>query len=147
MFFQEMLLFCKNHLVLMLIWCFLLIIILYIFYMNWMYSGFKISCEKAVFLINKKGAVVVDMRNSEEYYSGYIVNSINISIKDIKENDFILGSRLKNNPLILVYNSSDRFLYSVKKDLNRLGFTQVYVLEGGISSWVDGGFPLLNLKK
>lgn len=143
--FLDFFMFIKQHVILVVIWIFLLIMVFYSIIINWISNHFEISCDKLVSLINKKNAVVIDIRNRNDYDSGYIMNSINIPFSDIKNKIVFSYKKFKDMPLIIVDNST-RSLYSTRKYLNKLGFVEVYILKGGINNWKNHDFPLLSKK-
>lgn len=144
--FYEISIFMKNHIMLTSVWFLLLGIVLYTIIVYWIRKGFEISCNDAIFLINKKNAVVVDMRSENEFFSGYIINSVNMLLEDIKKDNAFFCRKFKDKPIIIVNNGSISLSYATRKYLNKLGLLEVYILQGGIIAWKDLGFPLL-LKK
>jgi len=48
-------------------------------------SASSVGPQKAVMLINRQDAVVVDVRDKKEYDSGHIVDSINIPLAKLKQ--------------------------------------------------------------
>lgn len=142
MFFSDFYVFIKQHALLVVIWSVLLIIVCYSLVMNWMRGRFEISCNKLILLINKRNAVVIDIRSHNDYNSGYIINSINIPLENIENNDSVSYKSFKNNPLIIVDNYATSLL-SVKQYFNKLGIMEVYILKGGINNWKNNSFPLL----
>lgn len=142
MYTQEIIKFLKTHFILNSIWLILLLIILYTFINDWLYKYNRISHNEAIFLINKKNAIIIDVRNHNDYLLGHIINSINISIEKIKNNNFLKLKKFKKEPLIIVnYNSS--LSNDVIQHFNQLGFEKVYVLHGGINHWKANNLPLL----
>lgn len=143
---NEVVFFVKNHVLLVGIWCILLLIIVYATIIHWIRKDYEISCDDAIFLVNRKKAVIIDVRSTEEYESGYIINSVNLPLPDIRKNSVLLYKKFKNSLLIIVCGEKISSLYSTRKYLNKLGFEKVYVLKGGISNWKNYDLPLL-LKK
>lgn len=142
---QEIIQFLTQHTILSIVWISLLIIIIYTSTHDWIYKIYQISHNQAIFLINKKKATIIDMRNSDDYASGHIINSINISIEKIKKNDCLELKKLKKYPLIIVHDNNTLSHSSIKHFKN-IGFKNVYILQGGITNWKINNLPLL-LKK
>lgn len=146
MWWNEIECFIKNHVILVSIWCILLFSVLYTTVIHWIRKDYEISCDDAIFLVNRKNAVIIDVRTVAEYESGYIINSINLPLTDIKKNSIFLCKKIRNDLLIIVCGELTSSLYSTRKYLNELGFEKVYVLKGGIRNWKNYDLPLL-LKK
>lgn len=144
--FYEILIFMKNHLMLISIWFVLFGIVLYTTIIYWIRRGFEISCNDAIFLINKKNAGIIDMRTKDEFCSNHIINSINVSLNDIKKANVFLYEKFQDKPVIVVHSGSILLSFSIRKYLNKLGFLEVYILKGGIYDWKDHNLPLLSKK-
>lgn len=142
---HNIIIFLKSHIILITIWITLLIIILYIFINDWIYKLDTISNNHAIFLINKKNATIIDIRNYSDYLSGYIIRSINISIENIKDNNFSELKKFKKNPLIII-NYNGILSNSIIKKFKKIGFNEIYILDGGIISWKSANLPLLSKK-
>lgn len=144
MFGQDIVVFIKQHIFLSIVWISLIVMIIYTTVMNHIQRSFEISCDKAVFLINKRNAKVVDIRNQREFCLGCIMNSINIPLNSIADNSELLGKKCKNSPLIIIHDH--RSSYFIKQYFSKFGFLEVYVLKGGISSWKDHSLPVISKK-
>ena len=74
--------FIGNHLLLSAMW----VITLGAIMMYHQRTGASsIGPQKAVMLINRQGAVVVDVREKKEFDTGHIVDSINIPLAKLKQ--------------------------------------------------------------
>ena len=106
--------------------------------------GLRTSAEvgpaEAVTLINRKDAVVLDVRDEGEFAAGHINNARHVPEKQlagrIKELE-----KFKNKPVI-VSCASGRRSASVADNLRKQGFTDVVALRGGIGAWQQAGMPL-----
>lgn len=142
MYIQEIIEFLKEHIILSVTWIFLLIIIISIFINDWKYRLFQISHNKAIFLINKKNATIIDIRDHNEFLKGHIINSINISIKNIKNNNCLKLKKSKKTPLIIAHENGI-LSNTIIKNFKELGFEDIYILHGGINSWKTENLPLV----
>jgi len=86
-----------------------------------------IPIEEAKNLISK-GALLVDVRNPDEFASGYIDGAINIPLPEL-----YVDERLKGKELLLYCSSGMRSVEGIKK-LARMGHTNTYNL-GSINRW------------
>jgi glyoxylase-like metal-dependent hydrolase (beta-lactamase superfamily II)/rhodanese-related sulfurtransferase len=86
-----------------------------------------------------QGAVVVDVREPEEYQTGHVPGAINLPQAE-------LASRLdelpKDRPLLMVCQSGMRSVRSAQF-LRQAGFARVASVKGGTSAWSGAGRPLV----
>jgi len=99
-----------------------------------------VTPTQATLLINRENAVVVDVRATDEYVGGHLPDSRNIPLEQLEERVGELDSK-KDVPLILVCQTGGRSSGACKQ-LEKLGFTRVNNLEGGIAGWRTAGLPL-----
>ena len=97
----------------------------------------QMNSDELLDFIEINNAILVDVRTQDEYNSGYIENSLNI---DYLSNDFSenIEKLDKNIPIILYCRSGRRSSLSANK-LSKLGFKEIYNLEGGILKWIETG--------
>lgn len=92
-------------------------------------------------LVNREDALVVDLSASGDFERGHIAGSRNVQASAFgPEHKLVAASR--DRPLVLV----DRMGQAVGAAATRLkkaGFTQVYVLDGGIAAWQQADLPLV----
>ncbi len=101
----------------------------------------KLSADEFAVKIQKtENAQYVDVRTPEEYTSGHIKNFINMDYKNESfENE--LGKLDKNKPTF-IYCRSGKRSEAANEIMNKLGFKEVYDLQGGILSWQESGKPI-----
>lgn len=81
----------------------------------------------------KNGAVIVDVRSSQEYNEGHINEAINIPYYEIKKN---VNNVLKNkNQEIVLYCQTGFRSKQAYKKLIKLEYKNVYNLYGGLDNW------------
>jgi len=100
----------------------------------------NLSANGAVQLINRERAVVLDVRESDEFATGHIGGAKNLAVGDVEAR---LADTVKNKgvPLILVCATgarANRALAMAKK----LGYEQAQVLAGGLKSWKEANLPI-----
>ncbi len=99
-----------------------------------------IGPAEATRLINHEEAVVLDVREDNEYLGGHIVNARHIPLGR-------LGSRLKeldalrDRPIVAVCRSGHRSANACVT-LRKNGFERVYNLSGGVMAWSNANLPL-----
>lgn len=95
---------------------------------------------EAVQLINRRDALVLDVREQGEYNTGHVAHSRNIPVSAL---DKRVGeiTKFKSKPVVVVCASGARS-HGVSAALGKNGFTEVYVLAGGINAWQQANLPL-----
>ncbi|MGB8434427.1 MAG: rhodanese-like domain-containing protein [Burkholderiales bacterium] len=102
-------------------------------------GGHRVSASDAVQLINRHDALVIDIREPNEYAVAHIINSRNVPLKEIDTRVKEIA-RYKEKPVIVACESGNRAGGGVAA-LKKLGFTQVYTLSGGLGAWQQAGLP------
>ena len=130
--------FIGNHLVLSAMW--LATVAAIIFYHQRTASA-AVGPQQAVMLINRKNAVVVDVRDKKEFDAGHIVDSINIPLAKLKQRVTELKKH-KDKPVLVVcklgQHSGD-----AAKTLEEAGHSEVIRLSGGVTEWKSQSYPLV----
>ena len=130
--------FIGNHLLLSAMW----VITLGAIMMYHQRTGASsVGPQKAVMLINRQGAVVVDVREKKEFDTGHIVDSINIPLAKLKQRLSELRKH-KEKPVVVVcklgQHSGD-----AAKTLQESGNAEVFRLSGGLTEWKAQSLPLV----
>lgn len=81
--------------------------------------------------------LLLDVRTPEEYATGHIAGSVNISITELQNR---LAEVPKDKPVVVYCRSGNRSNQAMQL-LSAAGYTQISDL-GGIISWVDAGYPV-----
>jgi len=102
-------------------------------------GGPGVSAIDAVQLINRHDAVVVDIREPNEFAAGHIINSRNVPLKELDSRVKELA-RYKEKPVIVTCDNGNRSRGGASA-LKKLGFNQVYNLTGGLGDWQKAGLP------
>lgn len=139
---KEIIQFVGNHSMLSLAWIVLLGAVIFITFQSWFSKVRDISRIEAIRLINKEYAVIVDLRNREDYRKGHIINSLNLATADIKSGNLSELKKAKDNPVIVVC-ASGTISRDSAQHLIKIGFKRVYVLKEGISGWSGENLPLV----
>jgi len=98
----------------------------------------------AVQLINAD-AVVLDLRSSEAFARGHIVNAKNIPSDELTANQDKI-KKYKSRSILAVCDAgvtSSRAVDTLRKS----GLENVYGLKGGIAAWTQANLPLVTAKK
>jgi len=102
--------------------------------------GDRISPQKAVNLINRESAVVVDLRDNNAYKDGHIIDAVNIASSTLDQKDLKKLQTHKKVPVILM-GSNDQKAAIVAKQLRGDGFEKPMILMGGLGAWNNASLP------
>ncbi|HVN26950.1 MAG TPA: ThiF family adenylyltransferase, partial [Candidatus Binataceae bacterium] len=99
----------------------------------------QLDIDAARKLMDQPGAVVIDVRESDEWRQGHLPNAIAIprGFLELRIEEKVPDH---NAPVILQCASGTRSLLAARA-LKELGYTNVYNLVGGFNSWKDRGLP------
>ena len=90
--------------------------------------------------IEKKNAVILDVRTPEEFEEAHVVGAINIDYKDENFPDEI--QKLDKGKKYFIYCRSGKRSANSRKIMNELGIKKVYDLNGGIIAWKKQEYPI-----
>ncbi len=136
---EQLIEFAGNHLALVAA----LAVILFLFAQNLLADmGGKgaVTPQQATELINRKDAVVVDVRPIADFSKAHIINAINIPLSSIKSQLKQLEKH-KDAPVIVSCRSGAQSAGACKI-LSASGFGEVYNLKGGIMAWQSASLPV-----
>ncbi|MEK9650460.1 MAG: rhodanese-like domain-containing protein [Gammaproteobacteria bacterium] len=105
-------------------------------------GGKRLSCIELTHAVNKDNAVLVDVRDREDFEKGHITNAINIPYKDFDQRLEELN-KYQDSSIITICAMGRNAALSAEK-LQKQGFKKTYVLKGGLSSWLQESLPLVN---
>ena len=98
----------------------------------------------AVKLINNDG-VVIDIRSSDAFSRGHIVNAKNIPPDEL-DGRMSQIEKFKTTPIVAVCDNGITATRTVTA-LRNAGFESVYNLKGGMNGWTQAGLPVVTGKK
>lgn len=95
-----------------------------------------ISYKKAKQMISKNpDTILLDVRSKQEYNEGHLAGSINLCLYDLEKK---ANSVLQNkNATIIVYCASGNRSSKAQQILEKMGYENVYNLEGGLQAIID----------
>lgn len=96
-----------------------------------------VSPEEAASIVESEAAVLVDVRSKKEFEAGHIEGAINIPVDS--ENLHEIIARLDQEEPVMVYCNGGRQSAQCAKILEEKGFTKIFDLDGGLSTWKASG--------
>jgi len=102
--------------------------------------GAEVGTFEAVQLINRRDAVVLDLRDTGEYAAGHIAAARHVPQAQLGDRMKEL-EKFKARPVIVSCASGSR-APAAAAELRKQGFTEAVALRGGISAWQQAGLPL-----
>ena len=104
------------------------------------FGGAEVGASAAVQLINRKDALVIDVREPAEFQAGHIPEARNIPAGRLKERLAELDKH-KARTIIVNCQTGSRSAGACAL-LRKQGFAAVFNLAGGIAAWQQAGLPL-----
>lgn len=101
----------------------------------------SITPTQSTQMINHDGAVIVDVREVNEYSDGHIINSVHIPLSNLKTRMSELEKH-KAQKVIVACRSGHRSSNACA-NLKKEGFEQVFNLRGGVMAWESANLPLI----
>ncbi|MDB5922106.1 MAG: hypothetical protein JWN13_1042 [Betaproteobacteria bacterium] len=105
-----------------------------------MRPGQEVGPTEAVQLINRRDAVVLDVRDAADYKSGHITNARHMPESELDSRAKEL-EKMKSRPIIVSCARGNRSA-NVAARLRKLGFNEVFSLRGGLAAWQTANMPL-----
>jgi rhodanese-related sulfurtransferase len=91
-------------------------------------------------LINRENAVLLDVREAKEYEGGRLPNAIHIPLSQLGSRAQELA-KMASRPIV-AYCATGRRSRMAASALTRVGFKQMYSLQGGLEAWKKDSLPL-----
>lgn len=102
--------------------------------------GAEVGANEAVQLINRRDAIVLDVRDAGEYSAGHIAGARHIPEAQLQERLKEL-EKFKSRPIVVSCRSGFR-AQAVSATLRKNGFAETVTLRGGVAGWQQAGLPL-----
>jgi rhodanese-related sulfurtransferase len=100
-----------------------------------------VDAKAAAALVQAGGITILDVRTPDEYSEGHLKEAKNA---DILSKDFAtqLSALDKAKPILVHCQAGGRSTRALPA-LEKLGFTSVYHLDGGMNDWLKAGKPVV----
>lgn len=100
----------------------------------------QVTSAEAIRLLNHEKAVLVDVREQDEYRTGHAPHAINVPLSGLAGNLQQL-EKYKSRPIVVCCRTSQRSARAGVV-LRKQGFTNVQVLAGGMVAWQGENLPV-----
>ncbi len=90
--------------------------------------------------LKSHAGVLLDVRTPQEFAAGHIAQAKNIDYKDSNFRSAL--SKLDKDETYYVYCKAGVRSSKAGDMMQELGFTKVYLLDGGVDAWKEAGLPL-----
>ena len=100
----------------------------------------QVGALEAVQMMNRRDAVVLDVRETAEYAAGHIPHARNIPFAALTDRLREI-EKLKSRPIIINAQSGSHSA-KVCGALKKIGFNDVFALRGGLTGWVEASLPV-----
>ena len=99
-----------------------------------------LTAQGAVQLINRQRAVVVDVRDPEEFAAGHATGSRNVPLDQLEAK---LAATIKNKSLpVLIMCATGARAQRAVAIAKKLGYEQAQAVGGGLKGWKDANLPI-----
>lgn len=104
-------------------------------------GGRGLSTTEATQLINRRGAVILDVRSADEFAGGHLPQARSLPLADVEGK---VAQMIKNKaaPVLIVCKSGQRSAQA-QVLLRKLGYAEAHSLQGGLAAWQEAGLPVI----
>ena len=103
-------------------------------------GGPWLNTTQATHLINREDALVVDVREPNEFAAGHVLGAKNMPLAKLALSGAELAKK-KERPVIVYCDGGERSAKALAA-LKKHGFTRVANLSGGLAAWQQAGLPV-----
>ena len=100
----------------------------------------QVGAFEAVNLINRRDAIIIDVREKADYAIGHLPNSRHIPLAELAGRTGEL-EKFKMRPVLLNCAPGTAATRACAV-LTQAGFKEVFALRGGMSSWIEASLPV-----
>lgn len=104
-------------------------------------GGKPVTPQMATNMVNREEAVIVDLRDSDEFRAGHIAGSLNVPASQALERIAEL-EKYKGKPLILTCDMGSKASH-LGRQLRPKGFEHLYRIQGGLNAWRSASLPVV----
>ena len=105
-------------------------------------GGPWVDAARAIQLINREDALVLDVREPTEYDAGHVLGAKNLPLGSLEARAGELDKH-KTKPVIVLCGSEGTRASKAAAMLREKGFAKVVSLSGGFPAWQQAGLPVV----
>lgn len=136
---QDIIVFMQQHWALSLALIVVLILLILLEFIRQTRTGNGLSPQQVTRLINHENAVVVDVRSTDAFANGHIIDAISVPVSELEKSKKL--EKFKTQPIVLVCASGNESQRAVAT-LSKNGY-KVYFLNGGLRAWREAEMPVV----
>ncbi len=133
--------FASNHHLLSLVWGGILLALVISSVQSLLSKIQMLTPTELTIKVNREDAVLLDIRSADDFKKGHITSARNIPLAQLSKELPKLENE-KNKPIIVVCQAG-MSAQGAAKQLMTAGFSQVAVLRGGMSKWLEASLPVV----
>ena len=137
---QNILLFMQNHMALSAALVAISLLLIILEFIKLRRGTQQLTPAEAVQLFNHQNAAIIDLRSSDLFSSGHIVDSVSIPLSDLTKQPQ-KADKFKSRPIVLVCATGQESQRAATI-LNAQGLN-AQILAGGIQAWRTADMPLI----
>lgn len=104
-------------------------------------GSMTVTTRQAIQIVNQQKGLFLDVRDNAEFVKGHIAESVNCPASSFA--DKVATLKNKKQPIIIV-SSNGQGTVPIAKKLQESGFSDIYLLKGGLQTWNQDRLPLFN---
>ncbi|MBI2994335.1 MAG: rhodanese-like domain-containing protein [Gammaproteobacteria bacterium] len=132
--------FIGNHLFLVTLFIAILALLLWNLFGATLTGVAQLEPAEATRMINREGALILDVRPAAEFQEGHVLNAVNIPEAELSSRQKELEKH-KDKPVIACCGNGSASTRAVSQ-LKAGGFEKPYCLRGGLTAWRSAGLPV-----
>jgi len=106
-----------------------------------MRRGRDLTAQQATQLINHRNATVIDLRTADEYSQGHLPQARHLAF-DMLPAKVAQIAKNKAQPVLLICQTGRR-AHKAQTILQQADYSEVFVLQGGLTAWQQAGMPVI----
>ena len=103
-------------------------------------AGNGVNPAEATLLINREDALVVDVREADEFAAGHLPEAKHLPLSKLA--DRVNEIEKHKDKALIVCCASGMRSSKACSELKKLGFANLHNLMGGVDAWVGAGYPI-----
>lgn len=101
-------------------------------------TGRALPADEVVQKMNQDNAILIDIRSADQFKAAHIAQAQNIGMIDLENKT----ANIDKDKAIVVVCEHGRNASKAITILRKLGFNQIFSLEGGLQGWIQAGLPV-----